>query len=31
MNGGMRRLKHDAIEKIWSGALDLHAARMVSA
>jgi len=31
MNGGMRRLKHDAIEKIWSGALDLHAARTVSA
>ena len=31
MAGGMRRLKHDAIEKIWSGALDLHAARTVSA
>ncbi len=30
MDGGMHLLRHDAIEKVWCGALDLHSARTVS-
>ncbi|MEP6884853.1 MAG: ATPase, T2SS/T4P/T4SS family [Gammaproteobacteria bacterium] len=31
MEGGMRLLKHDAIDKVWRGILDRHSARAVSA